>query len=72
MADQRLTLAEAVAAHEAELLAMPGVVGVAGGLSHAHPEEKVILVYATVPVELPSSLSGFAVEVVPTEGFEPQ
>lgn len=71
MADERLTLADAVAAHQAELLAMPGVVGVAGGLSHAHPGETVILVYVTAPTELPPTLSGFIVEVVPTAGFEP-
>jgi len=61
------TLKQVVEEQRNSIMKIPGVIGIAAGLSRSGSGEKCIIVYTTVsewPVELPRRLAGFTVEIV--------
>ncbi len=69
-------LAQVVQNHRDSIMKLPGVVGIAGGLSRSDPATKCVLVYTQRgdwPQGLPKELDGYPVEVVDTGGgFRPR
>ncbi|MEW6207609.1 MAG: hypothetical protein AB1631_04530 [Acidobacteriota bacterium] len=69
------SLKDVLEANREKILKIPGVVGVALGISPTRPGERCILVYIdteTRPPALPPVIEGYSVEAVKTgKGFRP-
>lgn len=67
-----VSLKDVIDRHRAQVMDLPGVVGVAGGLSKVNPAIWCVQVYVATegwPEGLPLTLDGYRVELIKTSGF---
>jgi hypothetical protein len=66
------SLRDVINRHRQQVMRLPGIVGIAVGLSKSDKRKRCILVYVTVdqwPDGLPRQFEGHSVELVRTSGF---